>query len=379
MSNVITEAKEKGEDLISSVKRSKDKDIDIALEKTQDDEPDVKEKIDTKDMTDEEKASTMLKILDWAYTKANSNIPGLGTSEEMAKNYLKKCNGNVSEAVSSLVKWQIAYAATSGFATSFGGFTTMVVTLPANIASVMAIQLRMIGAISYLSGQKFLNEERKTASYVCLLGAEAGNVLANVATEFSIKFTTSTLKNLSWAVLTRINQAVGFRLFTKFGTKGLINIGKLIPLLGGVVGASVDAFTTYAVAKTAQVIFLKDILDTEKQEQIEISRFQVLVNMALVDGKYGDEEKDLLLKLTGNIDFSKETYDKIFDIIEHPKKVEVDLTPFKKDLMLSAYLLQCLSNLVHADGTYSIAEKIYMKDLIEKLGYKEEEMVKLLN
>lgn len=145
------------------------------------------------------------------------------------------------------------------------------------------------------------------------------------------------------------------------------------------VGASVDAFTTYAVAKTAQVIFLKDILDTEKQEQIEISRFQVLVNMALVDGKYGDEEKDLLLKLTGNIDFSKETYDKIFDIIEHPKKVEVDLTPFKKDLMLSAYLLQCLSNLVHADGTYSIAEKIYMKDLIEKLGYKEEEMVKLLN
>ena len=94
-------------------------------------------------------------------------------------------------------------------------------------------------------------------------------------------------KTLPGAVLTKINQAVGFRLFTKFGQKGLVNIHKAIPVLGGVVGGTVDAMSTYAIAKAAKALFLNEIIDFEKQEQIEIAKAKLILNMALVDGNTG--------------------------------------------------------------------------------------------
>lgn len=337
------------------------------------------ERPDTANPSAEEKTSTMLTIMDWAFEKANSNIPGLGTSEEMAANYLRKCNGNVQEAVDSLIRWQTTYAASAGFASSFGGFSTMIVTLPANIAGVLAIQLRMIGAISCLSGNNLLREEKRTASYICLLGGEAGNVLANVASEFSVKIMTSALHNLSEEVLLRINRAVGFRLFTKFSSKGLINLGKIIPVLGGVVGASIDAFSTYTIAQTAKAMFLKDILDIEKQERAEVEKFKVLINMALVDGCYADSERNVLLAMAQTESLSPKNKAVIDEMIAHPKRSAVDLKAFKKDKMLSAYLVGSLHNVVLSDGPYSPAEKIYMKSLIKELGFSEEELKELFS
>jgi len=94
-------------------------------------------------------------------------------------------------------------------------------------------------------------------------------------------------------VLTKINQAVGFRLFTKFGQKGLVNIHKAIPVLGGVVGGTVDAMSTYAIAKAAKALFLNEIIDLEKQEQIEIAKAKLVLNMALVDGDFSQDEEEL--------------------------------------------------------------------------------------
>ena len=124
-----------------------------------------------------EKGSKMLQIMDWAFDKANGNIPGFGTSHEMAQKYLEKY-GNVSAAINHLVNWQITSASTAGFVTSLGGLATMPITLPANIAGVMAIQMRMIGAIAELGGWHENTEEKKTGMYLCLLGSQAGSALS---------------------------------------------------------------------------------------------------------------------------------------------------------------------------------------------------------
>ena len=58
-------------------------------------------------------------------------------------------------------------------------------------------------------------------------------------------------------MITQINQKVGFRLLTKFGEKGVINIGKAIPLLGGVVGGAFDSVTTNTIGNTAKTIFIE--------------------------------------------------------------------------------------------------------------------------
>ena len=56
--------------------------------------------------------------------------------------------------------------------------------------------------------------------------------------------------------LADINKRVGFRLLTKFGTKGAINLGKAIPLVGGLIGGTVDGLSTNIVGNTARDLFL---------------------------------------------------------------------------------------------------------------------------
>ena len=53
----------------------------------------------------------------------------------------------------------------------------------------------------------------------------------------------------------QINKKIGFRLVTKFGEKGAVNLGKMVPVLGGIVGATFDASTTYAIGKAAKNIY----------------------------------------------------------------------------------------------------------------------------
>ncbi|MGM9831894.1 MAG: TerB family tellurite resistance protein [Paludibacteraceae bacterium] len=325
----------------------------------------------TTEQEEEETGSKMLKVMDWAFDKANGNMPGFGTSHEMAEKYLQKY-GSVNAAIDHLVNWQITSAATAGFVTSLGGLATMPITLPANIAGVMAIQLRMIGAIAELGGFHENTEEKKTGMYLCLLGSQAGNVLSKTAGQFAVKFATASLKKLPGTILTKINQAVGFRLVTKFGEKGLVNINRAIPILGGIVGGSVDALSTYAIAKAAKALFLNEIIDFEKQEQIEINKVRLMINMALVDGIYSPEEAEVLKVILGGLNISPKAQSILLGEIDCPKQQKVDLSPFKDDMMYSATLLAGLYRLVMADGTIHPAENIYMRSIAHELGYTEE-------
>ncbi len=320
-----------------------------------------------------EKGSKMLKVMEWAFDKATGDIPGLGSSSDMAKKYLDKY-GSVNAAVDHLVKWQITSSATTGFATSFGGLPTMAITLPANIAGVMGIQLRMIGAIAELGGFHEQTEEKKTGMYLCLLGSQAGNTLSKTTGQFAIKFSTAALKKLPGSVLTKINQAVGFRLFTKFGQKGLVNIHKAIPVLGGVVGGSIDALSTYSIAKAVKALFLNDIIDFEKQEEIEIAKIRLVINMALVDGAYSAEESEMLKILIQGMNLSDKSRTMLFAEIENPKQKKVDLSVFKDDIMSSTTLMAVLAQLAKADGSLHPAEKLYLQSLGHELGYADEDL-----
>jgi len=319
----------------------------------------------------EEKGSKMLKVMDWAFEKASGNIPGLGSSSDMAKKYLDKY-GSVNAAINHLVNWQITSSATTGFVTSFGGLPTMAITLPANIAGVMGIQLRMIGAIAELGGYHEQTEEKKTGMYLCLLGSQAGDTLSKAAGQFTVKFSTAALKKLPGSVLTKINKAVGFRLVTKFGQKGLINIHKAIPVVGGVVGGSIDALSTYSIAKAAKALFLNDIIDFEKQEQIEIAKIRLVINMALIDGVYSDEEGAVLKVLVNGINLSDKSRAMLCAEIDNPKQNKVDLSLFKDDMMNSTTLMSGLTQLAKADGTLHPAEKLYLQTLGRELGYADD-------
>lgn len=198
--------------------------------------------------------SKMTKVLDWAYSKAINGIPGTDTAYGLAQNYLNK-NRDVDSAIKSLVNWQTTKCATSGFITGLGGIVTIPVAVPANIASVIYVQMRMIASIAHMKGYDLKDDQVKTFVYACLTGQSAAEFLKSAGIQLGMKLGQAQIKRIPGEVLKKINQAVGFRLVTKFGEKGVVNLGKIVPLIGGVVGAGFDAASTRTIAAAAKKTF----------------------------------------------------------------------------------------------------------------------------
>lgn len=57
-------------------------------------------------------------------------------------------------------------------------------------------------------------------------------------------------------MLTKINQRVGFRFITKFGSKGIVNLGKTLPGVGAIVGGGLDLVETKVIADRAYKWFM---------------------------------------------------------------------------------------------------------------------------
>ena len=195
------------------------------------------------------------KMLDWAYEKSLDGIPGMDSAYEMAENFLSK-HDTADKAIDSLIRWQNTKAATSGFLTGLGGIIVLPITLPANIASVMYVQVRMIAAIAHMKGYDLKDDQVKTFVFVCLTGKSASDILKTAGIKLGNAFAKQGVIKIPGKVILAINQKVGFRLLTKFGEKGVINLGKAIPIAGGVIGGAVDGIGTGVIGKTAKKVFV---------------------------------------------------------------------------------------------------------------------------
>ncbi|MCT4589224.1 MAG: EcsC family protein [Carboxylicivirga sp.] len=198
----------------------------------------------------------IMKALDYGYEKAVNGIPGIDSAEEMAANYMNNGKESVANA-NSLIRWQISKAGTSGFLTGLGGLITMPVAIPANLASVMYVQIRMIAAIAHMGGHDLRDDRVKALVYLCMAGNGAKDILKDIGIVIGQKLTTSLVKSISGKTITAINQKVGFRLLTKFGEKGAINLGKAIPLVGGIIGGSFDSVATNTIGNIARKTFIE--------------------------------------------------------------------------------------------------------------------------
>lgn len=199
----------------------------------------------------------IMQVLDWGYEKAVNGVPGLGSAGDLAREYLNTA-GSLEEKVDSLIRWQNAKCATSGFLSGLGGFITLPIAIPANISSVLYVQMRMIAAIAYMGDYDIRDDRVKTLVYVCLCGSTATDIVKDIGIKIGTKLTEQAIKRISGEIILKINQKVGFRLLTKFGEKGVINLAKGIPLLGGVIGGTCDAVSTNIIGDVAKDTFIGD-------------------------------------------------------------------------------------------------------------------------
>lgn len=174
---------------------------------------------------------------------------------KLAEEYLSRY-GRTDKAIDRLVSNQRLKCTATGFLTGLGGIMTLPVTIPTDLASSLLIEIRMIAAIASIRGYDIKSDDVRTMVYLCLVGNAVGDVLKQVGIKALTQYTAKALMpKITKAVIGKINRAVGFKLLAKGGSKGLINVGKAVPIVGGVVGGAYNYAEVSAYAKLAKSRF----------------------------------------------------------------------------------------------------------------------------
>lgn len=217
--------------------------------------------------TNELTVEKMNELLDWTYEKTLNGIPTMDTAYDLADEYTKKYG--VEKGIDRLITTQLAACGTSGFLAGVSGLILLPIAVPANVSSVLFIQMRMIAAIAVMRGYDLKDDQIRTFVYIALTGKAAGEMVRQTGIQVGQKLTVTMIKKIPAVTVQKINKKVGFRLLTKFGKTGVINLGKMVPLVGGVVGGAYDATTTKVIASAAKELF--EELPRENRQILEQS------------------------------------------------------------------------------------------------------------
>lgn len=77
------------------------------------------------------------------------------------------------------------------------------------------------------------------------------------------------IQKIPGKALVKINQKIGFRFITKFGEKGVLNLGKMIPGVGAIINGGLDFAETKIIAARAYKMFFEgDYSAGDKYEEI---------------------------------------------------------------------------------------------------------------
>jgi uncharacterized protein (DUF697 family) len=195
-----------------------------------------------------------LQGFDWAYGKAVDGLPGFDAAEELAAKYAAR-HPDPDAAVRALIASQTGMAGTAGFLTGIGGFVSLPAAIPANLASALYLQVRLIAAIAHLRGHDIRSPEVRGLVLACLSGSKAADTLKDAGVRFGARMTRDVLGWASPAVLKKIERAAGVSVTAAAGAGSLVKFGKFMPIVGGIVAAGFDAAMTQLIGRTADRVF----------------------------------------------------------------------------------------------------------------------------
>ena len=191
--------------------------------------------------------AALLKTLDFLYEKALKGIPHASSSvEELAEIYLKG-DTEPEKAAKTMLKSQIIKCTATGVITGIGGFSTLPVSIPANVAGILYMQLRMIACAAQIAGYDIYDPVIRAYTYACLSGVSIRGVERDVDD---------------------IRERAAVRLLAKTGEKGVLNLAKLIPLIGAGVNGGIDYVGTKTVADRAYGVFFENKRSFEEEKSL---------------------------------------------------------------------------------------------------------------
>lgn len=179
----------------------------------------------------------------------------VSSAHEVAAETLRE-QGSAEKAVEAVARGAMLRGGIGGFVTGLGGFVTMPVALPVNVAEFYIQATRMVAAIAELRGYDLSQPQIRTAVLLTLVGSRSEEVLKKAGmTTGGGRVASYALRNLPPAALMVVNKAVGFRLMRTVGGKALGRLGRGVPVAGGFVGAGLDAYMMKRIADHAMTEF----------------------------------------------------------------------------------------------------------------------------
>ena len=194
-------------------------------------------------------------------TRLVENILDLGvdgkgffsSASHVADQALHAHDGDVDAADDAIVRSHIVKGGAAGFATSLGGFITFPVALPANLLGFYLLATRMTAAVAKVRGYDITSEQIRTAVLLTLVGADADDLLRKA----NMVVPGGTLSNLAaqrlpGPALMVVQKGIGFRLLAQVGSSTFARLGRLVPIVGGAIGAGLDAYMLRRFAANAK-------------------------------------------------------------------------------------------------------------------------------
>ncbi|MCA0253681.1 MAG: EcsC family protein [Actinobacteria bacterium] len=168
-----------------------------------------------------------------------------------------QARGEREAAIDALVGSHIGLASAQGFATSVGGLLTLPIGLPANLAGMAILSVRMVAGVAHLRGYDVTDRRVRAAIALAMLGEDEVRRLVADGKLPTTPLAVATAPVFDPELERTISERVAGWLSSRLGGKHLaVVVLRRIPLVGGGVGAAVDGLLTFGLAGYAKREFV---------------------------------------------------------------------------------------------------------------------------
>jgi hypothetical protein len=187
-----------------------------------------------------------------ALRRAIDGVGPLPPAAAAADKQLAEQKNDVDKAVHEVIENHVRLAGAQGFATNIGGLVTAALTIPTNITGLALIQCRMVAGIAHLRGYDLQDQRVRNAILACILGEDSVKSLVRKKKLPSTPMGIATAPTHDPHLDSIIASEVTSELLTKVAGKRIATtVGRRVPVVGGVVGAGADGYSTWQIGRYA--------------------------------------------------------------------------------------------------------------------------------
>ena len=184
--------------------------------------------------------------------RAIHGIGPLPPAASAADKQLEEQGGDVDRAIHEVIENHTRFAAAQGFVANIGGVVTAAATIPANIAGLAVLQVRMVAGIAHLRGYDLDDDRVRNAVLLCALGDDLVHQLVKKKKVPGPPMLIATAPahdpELDALIAAEFTSALVGRVI---GKRAAGTVLRRVPVAGGVWGGGADAFATWQVGKFA--------------------------------------------------------------------------------------------------------------------------------